>query len=376
MNIKRTFFSLHWVKLLALALALILSTWTLHSLETKQDSTTTVLSWWGYLNDATKIQQINLTCNTDIQVTEYFNVDELKLMAQEKPFDLYIYPWGYHMNIEQYFSDEGPRINEFVEGYHNSIKQHYLKSKMPTDTVFFQHAVRMFVYNKKYVEGIDQLIPEDILELSNQGRVYLMDEIKQLDWLIKQFKKGTPQDNWVMLYRQIRARQSWHQANNIGLRFSNFAPSYLDEGLILGFLDSGEILNPNIDWNAISKGNIQKHLDFGIHPSLSQITSDVLAIKSYNSSDLCVAREMASRRFLKWVSEENYYFSPFEEGVDNIPEQFKHLAHEFYEQAHELAWIDDDLFTDPPSPQAERIWGIIKACQKKVNCKHWVNFDN
>jgi hypothetical protein len=335
------------------------------------DKPTRILTWWGYLSDQKKIEEIENICGTQIKVTEYFNVDELQNQASISTHDIYIYPWGYHPDIQQYLKQEGPKINGVVTNYHHAIKSQYEKAKIPKDTVYFQLAVSMFVYDKSHIPDLDDITAEDIVDFANVGKVFLMDELKQMDWLIKQYKTGTLIENWISLYQKFRARQSWNQANNAGLHFANFASDHLDENLILGNLYSGEFINPNIDWSTLSKPGKPKTLGFGVHPSLSQAASDVLAIKSYDSKDLCVAQEMASRRFLKWISEENFYFSPFEETIDSIPEQFQHLTQEFYDKADKIVWIDDALVSDPPSPEAELIWNIIKACQNDANCERW-----
>lgn len=359
-----------------LALFTLLLAWTVADIgigDDKKTKQTRILTWWGYLDNSAKLKQLNRMCDTQVEIQEYLSVDELQELALEDSYDLYIYPWGYHREMQRHLKDPGPDISNLTTGYHPIIKDQYAISQIPKDSVFFQHAVRAFVYDKNLVPKLSDATPEDILNLYDKGNLFLMNEIKQLDWLLKKMRLGTEQDNWQDFYHRVKNSIPWYKQGEKGIYFSNFVPKYLNNHLALGFIDSAEFINPNIDWNSINTDLSGKKIAFGIHPTLSQVSSDVLTLKSQKEPHLCIAKVLGSREFLRWIAEENYYYSPFEENISSINDEFKDFYTSFYEKVDTLFWVDDTVNETLPSPGAYKIWNIIKECHQDASCEDWVD---
>lgn len=362
------------LRLLILALFALLIVWTIADISnTRNKKQTQILSWWGYLDNSAKLQQLNKMCDTQVIVQEYMDVDELQELASADSYDIYIYPWGYHREMQQHLEEPGPDISHLTTGYHPVIKDQYALSQIPKDSVFFQHAVRAFVYDKNLVPELSNATPEDILNLYDKGNLFLMNEIKQLDWLLKKKRTGSEQDNWQDFYHRVINSLPWYKQGEKGIYFSNFAPKYVNDHLALGFVDSAEFINPNIDWSTINTAESGKKIAFGIHPTLSQVSSDVLTLKSQKASHLCIANVLGSREFLHQIAEENFYYSPFEESINSIGDEFKAFYASFYDKVDTLFWVDDTVNETLPSPGAYKIWNIIKDCHQDANCDEWVD---
>lgn len=276
-----------------------------------------VLSWWGYLDNRNQLDLLSVQCNTPIDVKDYMDVEELQDFAAKDYYDIYIYPWSYHKTIASDLPFDGPDMTTLTADYHPAILEQYHAHNMPKDSLFFQHATLGFVYDKRRVPDLTQLTTDTLFELASDGHVYLMDEIKHLNDLLQPTsEESTALDNWIRLYQMIHSRLQWHQANSMGFYFTNYTSKMLNRHLVLGVIDSGELINPHIDWSAVTQGQPDKQLGFGIHPKLSQVNSDILALKTHAEAAVCVAKAMGSREFLRQISRENYYFSPF---ADPIP---------------------------------------------------------
>lgn len=353
-----------------LFMSIILSVYIISANANSNSNQMKILTWWGYLSDKQKLSEIESKCDVNIEVTEFMNVDDMMAMASVQNYDLYIYPWGYHMDLQEDLPPSNIDLTDITENYHPKIKEHYISSNMPQNTLFFQHAVRMFVYDNKYFPELRDITAESIINASQHGKVFLMNEVKQMDWLLKQMQNSNIDDNWNYLYGLIQKNQLSESRETIGFEFSNFGQDYINNNLLLGFLDSGEVLNPNLNWDITQENGDIKKLAFGFHPELSQVSSDVISVNNDNPKAECLAREMGSRQFLEWISEENYYFSPFEGASKKLSPELQAFSRNFYAVSDKMVWLDELLFEDSPNQHAYDTWKKIRKCRESKQCNN------
>lgn len=327
-----------------------------------------ILTWWGYLSDQHAIKQLELKCNTKIEVREYMTIEDLIGITSKFEYDIYIYPWGYHDNIKKNLPSSDADLSRFSHEYTPEIRSRFQRADMPKNTVIFQEAVRMFLYDSNIFNDLQALNPKEMIQASDFGAVYFMNEIKQMNWFLSQIGENNLSDNWRYLYESFLANKNWHPVVTKGIYFSNFIPEYLNNNILIGLIDSGELLNPNINWEKTNKLLSNRSLEFGIHKRLSQISTDVLSVRSDEPEDVCVAKEMSSRDFLNWVTETSFYFNPYGDIPNNINPSFVKFAEQYYEMADQLILLDEHLTSYEVPDIAKSIWSSIKKCTNEKLC--------
>ena len=333
-----------------------------------------IISWWGYLDNEQQMAKLEAQCKTEITVKEYTSLVEFPTLVADKTYDIYIYPLGYHKTVEPNLPPEGPDLTALTAGYHPTILKQYQAHNMPKDSLFFQHASLAYVYDKHVLPDLSKLTIDSLFALADQGHVYLMDEIKQLNTLLKQSQTGSALDTWIKLHRKVQQQSQWPQGTGAGFYFSNFISKILNPNLVLGVIDSGELINPHLDWRSVTQGNPNKTLAFGLHPQLSQVNSDIIAVKTHKKAAVCVAKAMGSREFLRQISNENFYFSPFKDDLSvELSTATAQIHQDFYNYASTLSWTDDQLNDDLINPEAYNILESIRQCQDDGLCEHWVS---
>ena len=332
-----------------------------------------ILSWWGYLENDQHIAELSAQCNTPIEIKEYMSLEELPKKAAGNVYDIYIYPWGYHESVQPYLPPEGPDITALTAGYHPDIRARYQSHKMPKDSLFFQHAALAYVYDTKLVPDLSALNAERLFALAEAGHVYLMDEFKHLHDILAHSEPTQAVDNWHRLYQSVQQQRQWRQGTDVGFYFSNLISGMLNPNLVLGVIDSGELINPNVDWGSVTGDNPDKRLGFGLHPKISQVNSDIIAVKTHDEAAVCVAKAMGSREFLRKISNENFYFSPFEESIAGLSQQTAKVHQDFYQHADSLQWTDDRHNTQTPNPEAFSVLERIRQCRDHAQCDDMVS---
>ncbi len=334
----------------------------------KNRKETKVLTWWGYLSNQKIIDSIAGKCKTKIIIEEYLTTEDLVGTSNNKYYDIYIYPWGYHDNIKKNLPDSDADLSRFSLDYTPEIRSRFQRADIPKNTVIFQEAVRMFLYDSNIFNNLQVLNPKEMIQASEFGAVYFMNEIKQMNWFLSQIGENNLSDNWRYLYESFLANKNWHPVVTKGIYFSNFIPEYLNSNILIGLIDSGELLNPNIDWGKTNTLHSNRSLEFGIHKRLSQISTDVLSVRSDEPEDVCVAKEMSSRDFLNWVTETSFYFNPYGDIPNNINPNFVKFAEQYYEMADQLIWLDEHLTSYEVPDIAKSIWSSIKKCTNEKSC--------
>jgi hypothetical protein len=334
---------------------------------TSEKNIVKILTWWGYLSNQKKLEAIEHKCQTNLEVIEYLSIEDLLSLSKINKYDIYIYPLAYKKNIDKYLIKPAPDISNISLSYLPTIRDRYTASKLESNTVFFQDSVSIYIHNKLFIDDIKELKIKNLFNYAKYGKVYLQNEFKQIDWLLSQsdIPKNKIWDNfYTLLFKQYT-----EGAYNSGFEFSNFINDYLDENLVLGYLDSGEALNPNINWNTINKqGNIQ----FSFHSTLSHISSDVLSINSHSKEAICVAQKMGSKEFLSWVSKENYYFNPYGDIPKKLSPRLKAFSESYYKNANKIPWLDLESSHATNNPDSERKWAAYSECYHNRDCSKWL----
>ena len=275
-----------------------------HVLAMHERAHVNVLTWWGYLDHSGIIDAAERACHVKISYDEYYSNDEF-LRRWHNPYHQYdiiifsktIYNLVKH-NIKQINTS---RLWQQANLYHPIIKKKYLEYQFPHNIVFFAHALTGFLYNKNNIalsaedsilaifkKAADHLVividdPVEAKKLVHLG--YRNSDLENNEFTVDTFKK---------LVQSARIY--------IGNGFSRI---YQDSQFAFSFAWSGEAIH--------RLNGLGPKFKFLVHPQLSYISSDLLAMVDDRSGSECVAKYLTSKATLDKIQNHNYYFSSYTE---------------------------------------------------------------
>ena len=351
---------------LMLTLPLLLIWATFFNANSTKETSVRIVSWWSYLESESKRSELENLCNTKIELTEFYDIHSYEENLQIAEYDIYIYPGSFFKRFPEHLPlTDGPNLTDLTHSYYGAIKKRYDQAELPKNTLFFQDGVNVFVYDKDLLPSIETLTAVDILQLYEKGAVVLADEPLQLDYLFRQ--EGTDPDRlWSTLHNNFQTdsfnRQTYLKEPS-RIVFSSAGTSTMREDLVLGYMDSGELINPNLRWDTLKNPDGgQKNIAFGIHPKFSPITTDLLTVRGGNPAAECLAREMGSQPFLNWITQTNFYFSPYGD-IPHTGKAGEEIGREYLANVDSLAWYGANLgeITYPSAQAMEMDISMSKA---------------
>jgi hypothetical protein len=307
-----------------------------------------ILTWWGYL-DTPEIKQLSNACQVNIQLTEIYSSEQfIQSFKEQRPYDISIYPADLYPNYKQAFPELGKTITQITKEYHPKIKAQYNQQAFSEDTLYFQHAVMLFLSNKAIDQKTFDL--EHLFEGANQGRVILPNSFELIDRLLEQGNPTVASQYWDKLKIAVQ---------NGSIELSDFGTSVYGKDFSLAYQVSGELLNPNITWPSTkdNDGNLS-HPEISLHPKYSFVASDILSLNSHSQTAYCIATHLASQEFLKHISNTNFYFSPFGDSPEALTTNSPEL--DFFGVADQLFWLAPK-HRNNYSPKAVKAWEAIQS---------------
>lgn len=337
---------------LMLSCAILCSSNTFANSVEQQPSTVKVLNWWGFLEPA-KMEGFGQECNTSIEVTEMQSADHfIETFGARKPFDISVYPRDLYPDYKEAFPEAGPDISHIAEDYYPTVKQRYQTQGFTSDTLYFDIASLVLVYNKDFISNPNALTLDGIFNLAKQGRVVFPNSFEMIHQMLRLDSEERTDERWEQIYDLVV---------NHNLELSDFATSFYGSDFILAMHYSGEAMQPNVNWGLVKGTNDQPITPgFSLHPQYSFNAGDVLSIRSQDPATLCVAQKLSSHTFAKHVTDTSFYFSPF----GDIPASFRDeerraIGKSFFEGIADTSWLPAHHWVDY-SPRAREIWEAIQ----------------
>ncbi len=324
-------------------------------------STVKVLNWWGFIEPG-KMKTISKECNTAIEVTEMQSAYHFIVTFEARqPFDISVYPRDLYPDYKQAFPKPGPDISDIATNYHPAIKQRYLAQGFTSDTLYFDIASMILVYNKDHITNPNDLTLDDILKLAEQGRVVLPNSFEMIHQMLRLDSEKSTDQRWEQIYDLVI---------NHNLQLSDFATTFYGSDFILAMHYSGEAMQPNVDWSLVEgTDNTPITPGFSLHPQYSFNAGDVLSIRSHDPATLCVARKLSSHAFAKHLTDTSFYFSPFGDIPASFRDEERHaIGKHFFESIQQTSWLPARHWVDY-SPKALKIWKEIQEAQRLYSKK-------
>jgi spermidine/putrescine-binding protein len=303
------------VRVIALALLTLILSTTVWGAEKKKVN---ILSWWGYLS-ADSIKSVEMSCNVDLYVDEYYSSSEFLRRWVENPkmHDLIIFSNTIFNAVKGRLNkDKIPNI--INTSYHPLVSDKVKNLGFGANTRLLTLAFTGFMWNKKNINMHKGLSLDNMLIQANDKIVVILDDaIEGLQILdsLKFFQTAQGKEKLnakVVIANDI---ESLVKQNNFGFAYH---------------------------WHGGSIDAINKTTgDFGfmVHPNLSHVTADLLSILKSSPEARCVFNQVAGYDFLKKLQSKTFYFSPYGGVSDDDNKLLISLYNNYFLNLKKYRWL-------------------------------------
>lgn len=325
--------------------------------------TVNILTWWGYIDGSSPItKSIENECNVEISYDEYYSNDEFfqRVFQTDTSYDIIIFSQTVLNSVKEKLGRKNSNLHAASKNYYPLIKDKYLKSSIPNNMVYFAISLTGFLYNPEVIKIEKDYSLEKIFKDAKNNIIVIIDDSSEANYLIRSLvNEGEYSD------RNLGALHSyslWEIFNGLFQGKSVFITNKLNNivknpHFAFGFIWSGEAIE------LISKVN--NKLKFLVHPKLSYLSTDLLAQINEKKSTKCVAEKLSGEKFLEYLQNNTFYFSPYMTRPKTSNEYFLNTYIHTLEELPKLNWVDN--LTKENTDQIKREWDYVKYKQELSN---------
>jgi len=309
-----------------------------------------VLTWWAYLDNPEIVSYVEKQCDVKLTFDEYYSNDEFlhRWEAHRDYYDVIIFS----DTIYNLVKDKIPHLANSnlwrnSDEYHPAIKNHYLKRHYPKNIAYFLHSMSGFLWNPNNISLAATDTVSDIFKKVGNKYVVIMDDPSEAKRLVE--SNGSREFS-IDNFKKMAQQASVFVTNDYSQIYNKpeFAFSY-------GW--SGEAV---VDLLASNK-----NYKFLVHPKLSHISSDLIAMTSSRHKSACVSKMLSSRKVLNLVQNKEFYFTPYVSDRSAKNKFFLELYAMFKKALTKDLWSDSVKMENFRSNNKE--WQLIKIELNNVN---------
>ncbi len=291
-----------------------------------------ILSWWGYINTKQIKDLAQKKCGVGISIDEYYSSSEMirRFEKNTSKYDLLIFANTTYSMIKDKVPSITVKGSQIVDQYLLPIRAIYNKKNYPSNIRFFMHAFTGFLVNSKNSNFNQSSKLSEIFKLGTDTTLVLIDDPIEIQMLLSRANLKLSE------LIELSKKQKLLISNNIDRvsQTDKFGIAYV--------------------WSGAAIDNIKSSnsLKFLVHPKLSHITSDLIALMSKKKEGKCVFDVLTSKEVLNLIAEETKYFPSF-----GLPLNFSNYSS--LPDLSKIKWID--------SPSREEIhtlnreWKRVKS---------------
>lgn len=293
-----------------------------------------ILSWWGYINEQTLIDDIEIKCKTSLMIDEYYTNSEFIRRMDNFEYDIHIYSDTASQLTSRKLESDMPDIRYLTKSYNKHILKRFETEHRKLNTVFFALSGTVFVWNTSIIDP-NTLYNLDVFKKRLSGSILIL-----LDDPVEIYSLIEPN-----LTQELRNKISKSNKDPFGLdiflkgmdvRISNnlissstgkpFALSYTWSGAAVDFykiISESSNFKENTEYKN-SHTRIQRlgakgypsyeqdsrNYDYTFHPNFSHISTDLLTLTNNKKSAKCVADQIGHGSKHLEVLNSTYYLSP------------------------------------------------------------------
>lgn len=328
------------------------------ALDDSKVPTVNILTWWGYLDSTSnQLKEIEKKCHVKISYDNYYSNDQFLSRFQNKTsnYDIIIFSETLFSAVKNSINLPQSKLYKQTTYYYSAIKEHYKKSNLPHNVVYFVHSLTGFLYNKFIItpKPTDSIFT--IFQKAGEHIVVMIDDPVEANFLISQLiTKKTNPDNLNLV-----------KNGYIYLTWKNFKILFQKTHVIITNSPQHIISLPNFaftfQWSGDAIRLMQqnpKKLAFLLHPQASYISTDLLAELNIKQSTTCVAEALSSKNFIDTIQNDSFYFSPYLDCKNIKFIYFKNLCQQMKIDIVNMPWITD--VSNKNFKKVENTWDYIK----------------
>lgn len=276
------------------------------SLSTNIDApTVNILTWWGYLDSPKLITSIENKCRIKISVDEYYSNEEFTRRLRSNPasYDIAIFSEKIYAAVKTTIPNfPNNRLWDGSKNYNKIIKTHYNKLKYPHNVVYFSHSLNGFLWNPNVITLSEKDSIFSIFQKAKNLKIALIDDPLEEQELIYSALNEQRTINKLSYKLTLENFHKVIQHAEVYIT-NNYSRIYEDINFAFAFTWSGEAIS--------NLHSSNKKYNFFVHPNLSYISTDLLAVLSSNKNTSCVADILTSKETSNQLQNKNFYFSPY-----------------------------------------------------------------
>jgi hypothetical protein len=304
-----------------------------------------VVAWINFIKPEV-ILELENECNTKVSVDGYYATDEfLKKMKQFK-YDVGIFSSEIYDVIENKIDASSDHFKILKQNYHPNINTLFKKQIFFNKTGLFSLTTTGFLYNPNVIQISENNSISEIFAKAHGKEVSIIDEPIESFKLISKGKRATEANitsESVLQLQQLVAGTRPLITNDTKaiVKKENFAFSYTWSGV--AFMRIRE--NP--------------HLKFIHHPDLTYASADLIAPFSADAKVLCVAKKLASKRYIDKSMAYVHFFSPYEVPTNFVHREYQTVHRTFLDDYNSLKWLED--LNNNEYARLNKVWSQFKV---------------
>lgn len=319
--------------------------------KSQQHSPVNILVWWNYL-DKKIADEAEKKCNVKISYDEYYSNGEFirRFNTQMREYEIVIFSSTIYELIKKNIPEFNTNLWMQSLTYHPISKQHYEKEKYKKNVIYFVHTLTGFLFNKRLISLLPQDSAYSIFSKAKNNVVVLTDDpvevIKLINLDISSKDKQLSTKIAIEQFKKTTQNSHVYITNDYATLFqkNNFAFSYSWSAIAMIYLNRFD----------------KKMEDYGflIHPSLSNISTDLLVQLKDEKHVNCVANFLSDKKTLNYIQNKIFYFSPYWD-INNVKDpNFKKIYAETLKKLPELGWISS--VNTNYFEEINRSWELLK----------------
>jgi hypothetical protein len=288
-------------------------------------SSVNILSWWNYL-DKDILSKLQRECKTTVSVDEYYSSDEfIRRINKQNNYSVVIFSSGVYNLVSDRIENTGINFAKIKSRYHPNVQATFSKQNFLNNVAIFALSTTGFLYDPKEIKiNKNDDIKSIFSKARNKKISLLIDDPSESFKLITNEKNILNIGDGVKEFRRFIDGTYFIAANDI-LKIVE------DKEFILSYSWVGE---------AYQRIKDNPNLKFMVHPKLSYISADLIAILDKNMQTVCVTKILTSKEILDPILSKTFYFSPFGSLGDNSIAAFTFENKNFIMNIENLRWHD------------------------------------
>ena len=305
-----------------------------------QDGSVNVITWWGYLDSPAVAQEVKDKCSVNLSHDTYYTNNEFlrRVSTNKTRYDIIIFSQTIYDLVKNQIPKNNVNLTAISEKFNPIIRSQYRHGNFPHNVIYFMHSLSGFLWNPKVINLSSQDTVEDIFKKADKNIIVMIDDPVEI-WNIINKTYGSKDNTGFKNYNdtvQLNSANFKRLIQNTTVYMANnYNQTYDQKNFAFAFGWSGDAI--------VYMKQAKKPFRFLIHPKLSYISSDLMAVINDDPQTICVAKVLMSKKVLDIVENNTYYFSPYGDYQAVKLPVYQSVYQEVFKKLPSIQWLEAPL---------------------------------